>query len=153
MKFNPKSADEVNTRKLWPAGTYDFEIVKAEDTVSKAGNDMVKIVLKIFNQAGDYILLSDYLLSDEAMAFKLRHCCEAIGILAKYETGQLEAGDFVSGTGVLKLRVRKSTDPQYPEDQNQINDYMPAHEKEEAAPVKKKKAKSAADDLNDEVPW
>lgn len=152
LKFQPKTEAEVNTRKLWPAGEYDFEIVKAEDAVSKAGNAMIKIVLKIFDRSGEYILLSDYLLSDEAMAFKLRHCCEAVGILGKYETGELEAGDFVTGAGQLKLKVRKSTDPNYPEDQNQIADYIKPDERTPKEKATSKKNHGIVDELNDSLP-
>lgn len=149
MKFEPKSETEVNTRKLWPAGEYDFEIVKGENTISKAGNDMIKIVLKIMDPNGEYILLSDYLLSDEAMAFKLRHCCAAIGIIGKYESGDLDGGDFVTGTGRLKLKVRKSTDPKYPDDQNQIQDYLAPDERTPAEKARSKKNHGLDDELPD----
>ena len=36
MRTTPKSEKEIAEENLWKPGTYDFEIVEAEDTFSKA---------------------------------------------------------------------------------------------------------------------
>lgn len=167
LKFTPKTEEEVKSAGMFDPGVYDFEIVKAEDQTSKAGNDMVKIVLKVFHQNGDFILMSDYLLTDESMAFKLRHCCAAIGILPKYESGELESGDFVTGTGQIKLKIDKGkpkkdeggnlTGEMYP-DRNGVVDYIPARSEEEKNTAAKnhgldKTGGKKKNELNDAIPW
>lgn len=154
-KFKPVSAEEANkpAQNLWPKGYYDFEIAKAEDTVSKtSGKDMIKLNLKVFNSDGDYIWIFDYITFDESMAWKLRHCCESIGILDKYDGGELEAGDFESGAGRLELQVQVSRDPKYPDDKNSVKDYCPAEIKEEK-PKKAATKKTRAEELSDDIPF
>lgn len=158
MKFAPKTSEEIkqNERPVWPANTYDFEIKNGADKVSKKGNNMIELRVRVFNESADEILVFDYLM--ESMAFKLRHCCEAIGILEKYESGDLVAGDFEGGTGKLKLVVQpaskdKDTGKEYPE-RNGIADYIPrdTRTKEEKEKTAKNHGMSIGDTLNDEIP-
>ena len=126
MKFQPKTEQEIQESGLWPAGEYNFEIIDSEDAVSSNGNDMIKIKVRIFNPEGKSIILFDYLL--EAMAFKLRHCAEACGIIDKYNSGNLRAEDFMAKAGMLMLEIQnessdKKTGKKYPK-KNFIADYI-----------------------------
>ena len=151
MKFQAKTDKEIAEEGLLPEGNYGFEISGAEDTVSKAGNDMIKLQVRVFNDDGQFIIMSDYLL--EAIAYKLKHCCDACGLSEKYESGEIVAEDFIGSTGELKLKIRKDPNGQYP-DQNNIIDYIVPNEGEE--PLKPKGSNAAAesgDDLADEIPF
>lgn len=160
MKFTPKTEAEVSQFQVFPAGIYDFEIVKAEDVVSKAGNEMIKAVLKVYDRDGKYNLVTDYLLSDEAMAFKLCHCCAAIGILPKYEAGELVGGDLVSGTGQVKLKIDKGkpkddgSGDMY-QDKNAVTDYVvpDSRTQEQKKQMDKNHGTSIADKLDDSIPF
>ncbi len=127
MKFTPKTEEEINTFKLVPEGVYDFEIISAFDTSSKAGNDMIKLMIHFYDNEGNLKSIDDYLL--EAIAYKLRHAAETCGLLKKYESGELEADDFVGKTGKFKIVVSKgSAKPDggnYP-DKNNVKDYIVA---------------------------
>lgn len=151
MKVQPKTEQEINQsrRRLFPNGIYDFEIVKAMDKTSKAGNEMIETMVKVFDSSGDSTMVFDYLMDTETMAFKLKHCCESIGILAKYESGELVSGDFVTGVGKLKLKIQKSKDPAYPEDKNVIEDYLVPKSAEE----KKQLEKNHGIKLDDSIPF
>lgn len=160
MKFEPKTEAQVSSYQTYAPGVYDFEIVKATDETSKAGNDMIKVVLKIFGNDGTSSIISDYLLTNEEMAYKLRHCCSAIGIIKKYESGELEAGDFVTGVGKVKLKIDKGKEKDdksgFYQDRNAVVDYIAgddrsASEKEKSDKnhgLKRNKAK-----LDDSIPF
>lgn len=127
MKFQPKSEADIKTAALLPPGEYDAEIGTAEDTVSKSGNEMIKLDLTVFDTNGGKRFIYDYLL--ESMAYKLRHAAEACGLLAKYEQGLLTADDFI-GKGCRvkigiddKVAANKKNGTDYPPS-NMIKDYI-----------------------------
>lgn len=142
MKFSPKTENEIKSANLLPAGEYDAEIGTAEDKVSAAGNEMIKLDVTVFDKGGGKHFIYDYLL--EAMAFKLRHAAEACGLLEKYEKGLLEADDFIGKSCTVKLKVDISKDVKYP-DKNVIADYVVGE--------KPKEPKSVDEVLNDSVPF
>lgn len=132
MKFVPKTDKEIAEANLWPAANYSFEIIESADQVSKSGNDMIKLKLKVFNDDGSFILLDDYLL--ESMAFKLKHAAQVCGL--DYEGGQLAAMDFHGKCGTLKLKIQKGKkkddgSDEYYADKNAVGDYVVKKDGEE----------------------
>ena len=107
MRFTPKSQEEIDAENLLPKGEYDFEIIKAEDKVSKSGNEMIEINMKVFKPDGGFQFVRDYLM--EKMAFKLRHFCESIGQLEEYNAGQLQASNLVGACGVVKIDIEPAS--------------------------------------------
>lgn len=152
MRFTPKTEAELNP--VLPAGTYQAEIVSAEETVSKSGNEMLKLQVRVFHDEGS-VLVTDYLM--ESIAYKLRHFCEAAGILDIYERGELTDNDCVGHSVQVKLRIEKDKNGQYP-DKNAISDYVVKRPKEESVtagdptPGQRKAAKEAMADP-DELPF
>src|SRR3954449_4738454 len=110
MKLKPKTEQEVAAARLWSAGNYDFEILEAEETESRSGNDMIKMRVAVYNAEGKRRTVFDYLLDTEAMGYKVRYCAAATGNLDSYERGELQADDLVGRTGTCKLTIRKGTD-------------------------------------------
>ncbi len=134
MRFNPQSneelekkAEERRTRLLMEPGIYDFEVAQAQDTVSKSGNDMIKLQLKVWDKDGNERFVFDYLL--EAMEFKLRHFAESVELLDLYNAGEMFAPDCVGRCGKVELLVekgaRKPDGTMYP-DKNTVKDYVPS---------------------------
>ena len=166
MKFQPKTEQEVAGGSVWPAGEVDFEILEAQETVSKTDNDMIKLRVRVHNAQGNSKTLFDYLVATEGGAYKVRHFAEVVGLLANYERGELYADDLPGKTGRCKLSIRKS--PEYG-DQNQIQDYVkdPAAARSASsvqaarrplAPVGAggpswSAPKGGGDDLNDDIPF
>ena len=76
FEYNPK---EVKSEyALLANGEYECEIVDAEETVSKAGNDMIKLVLCIYGNDGEQVRVYDYIVSPSTI-YKLKsicRCCE-----------------------------------------------------------------------------
>lgn len=121
MRLTPKSEQQIQNENLLPLGEYDFEILDAEETTSKAGNDMIKMKVKIFTDDHGERTIFDYLM--ENVAYKLRHAAEACGLLESYESGVLDAEDFKRKVGRCKIGVQKDKSGQYP-DRNVIQDYL-----------------------------
>ena len=112
MKFTPKTPEEVKREeqerklaRLLPEGVYDFEVTQAEDQVSKKGNEMIHLTLRVYSAEGHPVLIDDWLL--EAMAHKLRHFADATGLTATYDTGNLTAFECVGVCGKVKIKQEK----------------------------------------------
>lgn len=129
MKFQPRSSHEIDTANLYQPGEYDFEVMSADNKTSKNGNEMIALKVKVFGTDGGQRHVYDHLMSLEKVAYKLRHFCEATGLIAKYEAGSLEAADCELKTGRLVLAI-DSKNKDYPP-KNVIRDYItPAAEAE-----------------------
>ncbi len=134
MQFVPKTEQELQDALLLDPGTYDFEILKAEETTSKtSGKPMIKVTLKVFAHNGSSRQVTDYLL--ESMAWKLRHFFCAIGKAKDYDNGELNPESCVGCTGKLALKVEPGKDGF--NSKNAVKDYIDpdkgAAEKAEAA--------------------
>lgn len=144
MKVTPISESEARAAGLWKRGLYDFEILTALETSSKAGNDMIELEVKVYDTEGKSRTFKDWLVSSDGVAYKVRHFASATGMLPQYERGELRAGDCVGKTGRCQLGIEKGKEP-YP-DKNKINDYAPTVA---GAPL----IASVAEGLDDEVPF
>lgn len=102
MKFDSKSREELARESLTPPGEYDFEVMRAEETTSKKGNEMIKLKLRVFVQNGE-IHVYDYLVS--GMEYKLANFCDAIGRSQDYDAGSIEAESLVGACGKLRLII------------------------------------------------
>ena len=156
MKFQPKTEKEIAESGLLPPGTYDFEISSAEEAVSSAGNDMIKLTLHVYEDSGARRTLFDYLLG--ALPHKLRHAAEVCGLLNDYENGTLDAGDFEQKTGRIKVGIQKDKNGQYP-DRNSVLDYiMPNKDARSGSapmpqPRSRQNVRTPAGDIDDEIPF
>lgn len=134
MNFRPKTEEEIASELVMPAGTYDFEVVEAEEKLSKARNEMLVLTVKVFPPEGGFRLVTDYLM--EKMAYKLRHFCAGTGLLDAYNGGSLNARMCEGRCGKLVLQVdpeRRSEDgtKTYPP-KNSVKDYVTLKEGEQA---------------------
>ena len=106
MQFNSKSRDELARESLTPPGEYDFEIMRAEETTSKAGNAMIKLKLRVFVENGE-IHVYDYLVAG-GMEYKLANFCDAIGRSEDYDAGNINADSLEGCGGKLKLVIEEA---------------------------------------------
>ena len=76
FEYNPK---EIKSEyAVLENGEYECEIVDAEETVSKAGNDMIKLVVCVYGNEGEQVRVYDYIVSPSTL-YKLKsicRCCE-----------------------------------------------------------------------------
>lgn len=97
--------------------TFGTKTIRTEDTKSKAQNDMIVLVLKVFYNEKERVII-DYL--TDKMEFKLRHAIKSCGV--EVDTS-ISAKDFIGKSGKAKIGIQKSKDAQYP-DRNIIADYV-----------------------------
>jgi hypothetical protein len=151
MRFTPKSEKEIAEANLLSEGEYPFEVSTGADKISKSGNEMIELWVRVYKPDGSFNQVVDYLL--ESMAYKLRHAAEACGLLDKYEAGTILGTDFVGKTGMLKLGITKDKNGQYP-DKNGIKGYIvPKEGDAKVTPPKDALAKTLSDDLADDIPF
>lgn len=105
MQFNSRSREELARESLTPPGEYDFEIISAEETTSKKGNEMIKLKLRVFVENGE-IHVYDYLVA--GMDYKLANFCDAIGRSDDYDDGEINADNLVGCAGKLKLVIEEA---------------------------------------------
>lgn len=119
MTFTPKTEQQLKEKNLWPDGSYDFRVQEAEDSISKSGNEQIKLKLVIFKgEASRFVF--DYL--SPLMEFKLRHFCEATGLLLKYDSGRLTADDMIGREGIVQIRTEPAKGNY--EARNGVKDYV-----------------------------
>jgi hypothetical protein len=129
MRFTPKTETECAEQGLLEKGEYDFEVVDASNEMSKARPEdgkeslpMIKLKVRVFEADGaSSRTIFDYLI--ESFPSKLRHFCDASGILSRYEAGDLDAFQCLNKTGRCKVIVQKDKTGNYPP-KNSIADYV-----------------------------
>jgi len=162
MRFQPKTEEEIKQGNLLADGKYGFVISGATEKVSKiksdgtGGNEMIEVTVRVYKDDGGFVLITDFLM--EQMAFKLRHACEACGLLPAYEAGELSADDFVGKEGYVKIKTQKGglkdkNDPngERYDDRNAIADYIVGEDFK--APKDNLNKALDGDELEDKIPW
>lgn len=122
MQFIPMTEEEINLLDLIEPGIYQFLVMAGEDVISKNGNEMIKLTIKIWDKNGSERIVFDYLLTQ--IPHKIRHFCTTTDQLHKYEQGTLSDRDCKGKSGNLKLGIQKDKTGQY-KDKNVVIDYVP----------------------------
>jgi len=117
MRFTPKSEDELNP--LIPPGDYDGAVLKAEEKLSKAGNEMIALTLRIYLADGNTALVNDWLM--EKVQYKLLNFCNATGLRPVYDSGELQADHCIGKSVKVKLTIKMD---EIHGDQNSVKDYV-----------------------------
>lgn len=149
MRFDPTTDDAPTTSSApLPAGEYDCEVVEAEEAVSKAGNEMVKVRLKVWDQNGGTRTVFDYLVSN--LSWKIRGFCAAFNLMDRYEAGTLTPEDMIRLSGRVRLRIKH--DAGY-EPTNAVAEYVAP--KSAAPTLRPQPARQSAParDLDDAIPF
>lgn len=123
MKVTPISEKDAAEAGLRTRGLYDFEVLEADDAMSKNGNDMIELKVKCYDSEGRGFNLFDYLVSSPGTAYKVRHYASATGQLAQYEKGELRADDQPGKTGRCQVDIEPAKNG-YPA-KNKVADYVP----------------------------
>ena len=149
MKFTPRSDEEISAMGFMDAGMYRFTVLDATDQISKTGNHMIKLTLRVQDADGMMHTVYDYLL--EKMEFKLKHFCKNTGLISKYDSGELTSADCIDKTGVVEIIVQKGCEKydgsKYP-DKNAVKDYIPGIASMRKDPVPEKSGHPAFDDAD-----
>lgn len=147
MRFTPKTEQEIAQAGLLIPGAYDYEVADADETQSKAGNDMVAMKVRVYDGDGNARTVLDWLVDTDGSAYKIRNFAESAGMLAQYEKGELPASAMVGCTGRCKVIIKKDKTGEYP-DKNAIADYLKPTNG--TAPVARAPVPA---ELDDEIPF
>lgn len=127
MKYQPLTKEELAAQRgtLKP-GLCEFQVVDAQDQISKSGNDMVKLSLRVWDSEGKEGQIFDYLVA--SASWKIASFFESIGNPQAYESGEIDTVVVVGAAGKAKLEIEK--DPTYG-DKAKIKAYLKPQEKKE----------------------
>lgn len=139
MRVTPRTEEEIKRSKLLAPGECDFEVRDAKDETSKSNNEMIHLILDVWDSNGDKALVHDYLL--DAMPHKVRHFCYAVGLGHVYENGELEADACIGKSG--RCLIRSKQDRGY-DPKNDVADYVVADSTKETKGYATAKAKQQA---------
>ncbi len=115
MKFTAFTEDQIRSMSgVLNPGIYDFEVANAEDTVSKNGNEMIKLTLRVFDEHGKQYTVYDYLIGNNGFGIgRIKTFCETVGLKDSYDAGELHSMNCVGRAAKVHLIMEKSNDPQY----------------------------------------
>lgn len=122
MNFTPMTKQQL--KNLLPEGNYPFEVTGAEEKISKNGNPMIALNLRVVGEKGEVVFVNDWLMQpvkDEDQdktknkIWKIRSFCYSTGLINKYEEGNLTDSNCLHKKGWVKIKVK--TD----QDLNQVN--------------------------------
>ena len=104
MKFKPQTKEEAASaeRRSLPAGTYDAEVLLAEETRSKAGNDMLKIKLAVYRPNGGQEWVWDYITDT---SYRLGQLMSACGLNEQYQKGEVHPDELEGKSFKVTLKV------------------------------------------------
>jgi hypothetical protein len=106
--YSEAAAVEAARRTLLAPGWIDAVIREAVERSSARGNEMIEIDIAVPDGRGGERLLKDYLTGTSSLgALRLRHACESIHKLDRYDAGEVSASDFVGHTVRVKIGVEK----------------------------------------------
>lgn len=132
MKFDSKSVDLFVSKPvlLLEDGDYIAKVTAAEDQISQAGNEMIKITLEIIHENMKFIIL-DYLV--DKVLFKMKVFCKAANLVDKFDNDELHAIDCLYKqvgvtVGAQAGKLKYPNDPENTDkykDKNIIKKYYP----------------------------
>ena len=148
MKFSTTATEDSNQPSPEPKsnvlkpGIYPFSVLDAKEEVSRAGNDMIHLKLGVERPNGTDQWVHDYIVATQPA--KLKAFCAAVGLLADFERGEIDAHSIIGQSGKVKVRVEPAKG-NYPE-KNAVAEYV-------ELPADEKPAKTTTPAADEEIPF
>jgi hypothetical protein len=150
MKVTPRTEEELEMDGLLPEGTYPFSVQQAEEKVSKKGNAMIKLTLRLYGENGREGIVWDYLM--DSMPQRLAQFCRFTGLEDRYNAGEVEAPDCENREGYVTIRTEKGKDGFPPKNVVHYYSAKPAPKPAAKVTTGLTKADGAADE-DDSIPF
>lgn len=107
MIYDVIPKEKLGLRKLLQQGDGTFEVLTAEDTISKKErNPMIKLKLRVWDNLGETDILFSYLVAKETAIFKIFEFCAATGL--DYSKGELDVNLIKGKRGKCILKTEMS---------------------------------------------
>ncbi len=85
---------------------------------------MIVLTARVFHDDGRIQQITDYLIpGTEFGDKKLAQCCEASNMMVEYDSGEIEAADFIGRSGKCKIKIEVDKKKEYP-DKNAVASYL-----------------------------
>ena len=145
MEYQPRQDREIRDAMCLQPGIYDFEVAEAAEKVSKKGNDMIELKLRVFTPDGSTRFVNDWLVPGSDMGdLKLNRFAHATGLQDAYFAGELNGFNCTGATGKVKTTIQ--TDETFG-DQVHVKNYVVPSEV-----VYEEVQHTPPDDYNQDVP-
>lgn len=161
MKFNPMSEQDARIASappVLPNGDYDCQVTCAiEKNSASSGMGMFEIEIKVFTGDAKTRMVRDYVMTEGKAAWRLRECCEGLGILDRYDAGDVSEHDFADRTGRVRLSTEPATEA-YPA-KNRVKRYLAptthqnAPARQSARNTQRQTASAGGGDIDDDIPF
>jgi hypothetical protein len=104
--LSEQAAAKAKNPTLW-RGWFSATVLEAVEKNDKNGEPMLALLLAVLH-GGETREFRDWLTTSyDRSASKLRHACDAVGALAKYEAGEISQDDFAGRTCQVRLDIEK----------------------------------------------
>jgi hypothetical protein len=153
MRFTPLTEEELRVQSLMQEGCYSYQVIKAEDAISQAGNEYIKLTIKVWADDGKEHLIFTNL----ALVKLLKHFCDINGMSEDYKSGNIPAEKclYKAGGKVLIGIEGEKPNPKggvYAA-KNIVKDYVTAPQGSMSAPAAMKPLPAIKDDLDGDIPF
>jgi hypothetical protein len=95
MKFKHKTEEELQMESLLPEGSYEYQVIKAEDKISQAGNEYTAITLKVWDSEGK----EHQVFTNMALIKLLKHFCDVNNMQDEYNSDDIPCESFLYKSG------------------------------------------------------
>lgn len=158
--YEPVTKEQAERERysLLEDGTYDAHVEKATAKVSSSGNNMIELVLAVYDKNGVSHSIFDFLVFTPSMAWRVIHFCESAGLMKEYEDKKFHPDLLIGRNVSVKIIKKKGNEipedklngkapgARYP-DKNGIEDYV---KKETSF---HKESPLIDTDMNDDIPF
>lgn len=148
MKFDPLTEEQLQTQSLLPEGIYSYQVIKAQEKTSKAGNQYISLDLKVWDEEGR----EHTIYSNLALVKLIKHFCDVNGLEDAYQSGNIcdyDCNNRSGGKVVLAIEGEKPNPlgGMY-KAKNVVRDYVKDENRSSTV-----RAKTPDEFINDDVPF
>lgn len=122
-----EQCEKENSFPLMEPGTYNFQVLESKYKLSKTGNNMIELILTVWDNNGKEFHIYDYLVATPKMMWKTLHFCKAVGLEQEYLGKKFNEDLCINRSGKVDIIYQAGqSNPnggKYP-DKNGVEDYV-----------------------------
>jgi len=128
-------------------GPVDYRVHNALEKVSKSGNEMIKLILKVRDEAGNTDYVHDYLVSNNKAKWKIKQFCDSNKL--DFENGVLDPNDCIGQRGTCDVKYEHYNGY----DNLKVKQYHKVNQKQSNQAQQAKTQTQQKPDFDDDVPF
>ena len=120
--YTAAAEGESPTKTVLPAGTYSYVVEDAVEKMSRAGNEMIELRLKVGDDDAGYGKCWEYLVFSERAAWKIDQFLASVGRpTSPGDNVEIETDDLIGLEGQAEITVGKNNKG---EDRNEVGAFL-----------------------------